>query len=482
MLSNGALANVDIIKNGQSRYKIVVPNKQTQVVNYAAHELQHFLKEMSGVELPIKTESMADDGPAILIGSSARVRNMNLSANVDKLSDDGVFIRTVGNNVVLLGKNGRGQLYSVYVLLERYFGVKFLAADCTVVPRQRIVTLPNVDYSYSPQFMYREVLSYDSFPKVISARQRLNGPFSKCDATVGGKILFYPWCHSSNLMVPPKKYFKDHPEYFGLLNGKRTVGEVHAQLCFTNPDVLKIATQQVFDWIKEHPDATSIDVSQNDGENPCQCDKCMAVVKEEGSQHGPIMRFVNAIADAVAEKYPNMYIDTLAYAYSTKPSAITKPHKNIIIRLCHTGCYFHGFEHDGMGAGFADNIAAWTKLSNHVFVWHYATNFGNYLVPNQNLNALAKDIKYYGSHGLNGVMVQCNHCGSGGELAEYRTYLCSQLLWDTSRDPMAIRKEFCEGYYGSAANDVMEFLALMDKQAENPDKHVFGVWDPLEKL
>lgn len=53
----------------------------------------------------------------------------------------------------------------------------------------------------------------------------------------------------------------------------------------------------------------------------------MAVVKEEGSQHGTIMRFVNAIVDAVAEKYPNKMVDTLAYAYSTKPSAITKPHK-----------------------------------------------------------------------------------------------------------------------------------------------------------
>lgn len=482
MISSSAFADIDLIKNGQSRYKIVVPNKQTKVIDYSANEMQYFLRKVSGVTLPIETENEAGDCPAILIGESGRVKNMGLSKKVDALGDDGVFIKSVGKDIVLLGKNGRGQLYSVYSFLENYFGVRFLAIDCTVIPKQRIVTLPDINYSYTPQFMYREILIHDAFPKVIAARQRLNGPFSECDDTVGGKILFYPWCHSSNLLVPPDKYYKDHPEYFGLVNGKRTTGPVDAQLCLTNPDVLKIATKQVFDWIKEHPDATSIDVSQNDGGNPCQCDKCQAVVKEEGSEHGPIMRFVNAIADAVAKKYPNMYIDTLAYSYSTKPSAITMPHKNVIIRLCHTGCYFHGFENDPLGAGFADNIAGWTKICKHVFVWHYAINFAHYLCPNPNLNGLVKDIRYYNSHRLNGLMIHSSQQCSGAELSDLRQYLCSQLLWDPSRDPMKIRKEFCDGYYGSASNDVMEFLALMDKLGENPNVHAYGNWNPCDTV
>ena len=55
--------------------------------------------------------------------------------------------------------------------------------------------------------------------------------------------------------------------------------------------------------------------------------------------------------------------------------------------------------------------------------------------------------------------------------------LCHQLLWDPTRDPMQIREEFCRGYYGTASDDVMEFLRRMDKVAEHP-VHVFGVWDP----
>jgi hypothetical protein len=43
---------------------------------------------------------------------------------------------------------------------------------------------------------------------------------------------------------------------------------------------------------------------------------------------------------------------------------------------------------------------------------------------------------------------------------------------------MVIRREFCRGYYGAAAVDVLAYLRLLDKAAENPGVHAFGAWDP----
>lgn len=465
-----------IAKNGKTNYCIVVPDKASPVIEYAAGELQRFLEEISGAKLSIIPASSAREGHAFLIGLSKRVRKAGLEDELGKLKEDGVLVKTVGKDVVLLGQNDRGQLYSVYVLLERFLGVRFLAWDCTVVPKRRMLTLPNIDYAYSPPFMSREVLYYNAYPKQIAARQRLNGSSTECDSTVGGKITIYPYVHSFDDLVPPDEYFKDHPEYFSLINGKRVGAVVHSQLCLTNPDVLSIATGQVLKWIKEHPDAI-IDVSQNDGNGWCECNKCMAVANEEGSQHGPILRFVNAIADVVAEKYPDKWIETLAYAYSTKPPALTKPHHNVIIRLCHAGCYFHGFEQCGLGANLTNNIEGWSKLTKRIFIWQYAANFSHYVAPNQNLNGLAKDIKYYASHGVNGLMVQADHQGPGGELAELRQYLVSQLMWNPSRDPIAVRVDFCKGYYGLAGDDVLAFLSLMDKLSEDSNIHVFASWD-----
>lgn len=466
-----------IIRNGRSDHRIVIPENAGPAVRYAAGELQGFLEQMSGVELPVASENEAGDAPSFLMGPCEKTRKAGLLEEAARLREDGVLIRTLGRDIAMLGQNERGNVYSVYVLLEKYLGVRFLAWDCTFVPRQSEVALPKLDYSYSPPFMYRETLYFDSFPKETAARQRLNGPYTKCDASVGGKIEFFPYVHSFDDLFPESEYFKDHPEYYGMQGGKRVAGAVHAQLCLTNPDVLRLATAKVLKWIEEHPQVPIFDVSQNDGNGACECEKCMAIVKEEGSQHGPILRFVNAIADEAAKKHPDKWIETLAYAYSTAPPTITKPRNNVIIRLCHAGCFFHGFEQCGLGSQHATWIDQWRKLTNRIFIWHYGTNFAHYLAPNPNLDGLAKDIKYYSTHGVNGLMVQCNYQGPGGELAELRQYLCAQLMWDPTQDPKQIREEFCRHYYGKASDVVLEFLSQMDELARKP-AHAFASWDP----
>jgi len=463
---------------GKSAYRIVIPERPGPVIAYAARELQDLLEQVSGARLPIITEGKAGKGPALLLGPGRRALRLAAPGWRERLREDGVYLRTAGPDVVLLGRDDRGQLYSVYVLLERYLGVRFLAHDCTVAPRREVVTLPRIDYAYSPPFMYRETLYKDSFGRQIATRQRLNGPNCDLDAAVGGRIALFPYVHSAAQLVPPGKYFAEHPEYFSLVGGRRTDATVHGQLCWTNPDVLKIATAQVLAWIAERPEVPIIDVSQNDGGGACECERCQAVVREEGSEHGPILRFVNAIADEVARRYPGKWIETLAYAYSTRPPAVTKPRPNVIIRLCHAGCYFHGFERCGLGASLTDYLQGWARLTPNIFIWHYATNFAHYLAPNPNLEGLAADIRYYAAHNVRGLMVQADYQGSGGELAELRQYLAAQLMWDPGRDPRAIRLEFCRGYYGNAARSVMRYLDLMDREARRPEVHAFGAWDP----
>jgi hypothetical protein len=472
-----------IVTNGISDFRIVIPDNAEPVISYAAKELQYFLKEISGAQLPIVAMGQAPCGPAFCIGLKQQADPAALE-QLGKLNEDGVLIRTAGDNILLLGKDSRGQLYSVYVFLEKFLGVRFLTGDCTVIPKRDVLTLPEIDYSYSPPFMYRETLYFDSFPREIATRQRLNGPYTECDTQVGGRWIIHPFVHSFSRLVPADKYFDKHPEYFSLIAGIRKPDAVDSQLCLTNPDVLKIATEQVLQWCQQYPEVPVFDVSQNDGNGWCECEKCTAVVEQEGSRHGPILRFVNAIADEVAKKYPDRWIETLAYAYSVHPPAITKPRDNVIIRLCHTGDYFTGFEHNDLGSNLVENIKSWRKSTRRIFIWHYAVNFHHYPAPNQNLNGLARDIRAYAKYGANGVMIQGDYQSPCGELAELRQYLSAQLMWDPTQDPMTIRREFCQGYYGLAAADVLEYLALLDKYSDDPDSKLvaFCAWDPSKTV
>jgi hypothetical protein len=480
-----------IAVNGRSEYRIVVPSGKSAAVAYAALELQRLLEEVSGAKLPIVTEDEAGEGPAFLLGPGKRVEKTGLLPEARKLKGDGVLIKTAGRDVVLLGDGDRGQLYSVYVLMERFLGCRFLAHDCTVAPKRDPLTLPAIDYAHSPPFIYREALYYRAADWAFAARQRLNGSnMNQClgrptpgkDEVIPGVFIF-PFAHSAYGLVPMDPYWKTHSEYYSLVGGKRHAAMIGGQLCWTNPDVLKIAKDQVLKWVEAYPSLASVDVSQNDAYpnavGACECEKCAAVVKEERAQMGPILRVVNEIADAVARKYPGKYVDTLAYSYTITPPAITKPRDNVIIRLCHFGCYFHGIENEALSAEYRGAVENWPKLAKHVWVWHYGVNFWHYLAPNPNLRSLVKDIGYYNANGVDGMMLQGDLQSPGGELCELRQYLASQLLWDPTQDPMAIRADFCKGYYGRASGDVMEFLAAMDALGAKIDKHIpTNGWNP----
>ena len=486
--------DVRIVEDGRSDYRIVVAEPEDSAVSYAARELQRFLLEMTGVSLPIATESEAGPGPAFRLGRGLHAERYAGDPSFAALGEEGVYIVVdAQGDVVLLGQSRRAQIYAVYELLERFLGVRFLAWDCTVVPLRTSLTLPRTRHAYTPPFMYREILYFHAMKKDMALRHRLNGPFCQLDDEVGGKWFIEPYVHSFASLVPPGEFFAEHPEYFSLQGGRRVGNAYDAQLCLTNPEVLRIATERVLRRIEARPEVPVFDVSQNDGGGPCECDACMAIVNEEGSQHGPILRFVNAVADEVATRHPDKWIETLAYHYSTKPPAITRPRPNVIVRLCHVGNYFKGFEADDRSsgysesaAGFAEHLKAWTSLTPNVFIWHYATNFGHYLAPNQNLNGLVKDMKVYAARGVKGLMVQANYESPGGELAELRQYLAAQLLWEPSRNPAVLREEFCRGYYGDAADDVLAFLALMDAQAEqdegNPVLIGYANWDPAQTV
>jgi hypothetical protein len=57
--------------------------------------------------------------------------------------------------------------------------------------------------------------------------------------------------------------------------------------------------------------------------------ECMKIIEEEGSPSGPIIRFVNKIA----EHFPDKTISTLAYTYSRHAPRKTRPASNVQIML-----------------------------------------------------------------------------------------------------------------------------------------------------
>ncbi|MBC7289384.1 MAG: DUF4838 domain-containing protein, partial [Armatimonadetes bacterium] len=390
-----------IAENGRSDFVIVVGADASPSEKHAANELQHFLKEISGAELPIKDDTGPVGPHEIILGDNAHLRQVGAKIDFTKLGDEGFTIRTVPPHLVIAGGKLRGTMYGVYTFLEDYLGCKWLAADCSVIPKRERIAVESIDDTQVPVLEYREPFYKDAFDPDWCARNKMNSNSARLDETRGGKVSYYGFVHTFNALLPPEKYFDEHPEYYSEVNGRRI--KEYTQLCCTNPEVQRLVAEQVLRWMREHPEATVFSVSQNDWGNWCQCPRCTEVAEREGSQIGPILELVNYVADYVRDEFPNKIIDTLAYHYSRKPPKHIRPRPNVVIRLCSIECCFsHPLAtcDSPRNADFRRDIEEWSKVCNRLWVWDYVVDFPHYLLPFPNLRVLKPNIQFFVQHNV----------------------------------------------------------------------------------
>jgi hypothetical protein len=468
-------AAVPLVTNGRSPYSICLDPQSSPSEQHAADELQRFLEQMSGARLPVTGQCHPAAQKLVFVGAGAALKQLAPSLDPESAGSEGFYLKTQGPHLIIAGGRLRGSLYGVYTFLDR-LGVRWFTPEVTRVPRRAAIETGPLDLRQRPAFEYRDVYFTEALDRDWAARNRTNGNFAKLDAATGGRVQYYPFVHSFYELIPPDNYFKDHPEYFSLIEGKRRVDR--GQLCLTNPDVLRLSVSRVLEWIRAHPEATIFSVSQNDWQGWCECDNCRRVEQEEGGTHsGPILRFVNALAEQIAPRHPDKLIDTLAYWYSEDPPAKVRPLPNVRIRLCPIGvCESHPYEKCPRSAYFIKNLKAWHQITSQLYIWHYNTNFSHYLSPFPDFDELAADIPLYQRSGVVGIFLEGAYPpGGGGESAELRSYVMARQLWDPATNvPQAIN-EFLDGVYGKAAPAMKDYYALLRQQGRANHLWIFNL-------
>ncbi len=461
-----ATAGVTLVQNGRSDYAIVIAPDASPSERHGAEELQNFLEEISGARLPVTTESRPR---MVLVGDGPALRDLRLNIPFQDLGPEGFALRTAGPHLVIAGGRLRGSMYGVCGFLEK-LGCRWFTPEVSRIPKMRTIRVGPLDEIQKPAFEYREPFFTEATDRDWAVRNKANGASQNIGADAGGRVQYYPFVHSFQALVPPRQYFDEHPEYFSLVDGKRR--RERTQLCLTNPDVLKISIQTVERWIAEHPEATILSVSQNDWTGYCECDNCRRVEEEEGGAHsGPILRFVNALAGEIEKKHPDKLIDTLAYWYSEDPPTKVRPRPNVRVRLCPIGvCEAHPYETCPHNAYFMNNLRAWSKITDQLYVWHYNTNFTHYQLPFPDFDELIADIPMYKRYGVVGLFMEGDIRSAGAENAELRSYVMSRLLWDVKADARKAIQEFHEAYYGKAAGPMLAYFDLAHREVRMPPR------------
>ncbi len=483
VLAEGGIAHaesVDLVKGGKSSYVIVLGPKASLSEKRGAEEIARHLKQMSGAELKIVTDDQPAQATEIVIGLNRRAEAAAVKPDMKALGNDGFVLKTVGPKVFIVGSPVRGTMYGCSELLER-LGVRWYTAKVTKLPKSADLSLASLDVTQTPDFEYREPYVTEAWDKDWAARNRVVGHFPRLDESTGGKISYVDFVHSLDRLIPPAIYDK-HPEYFPIIKGKRANGYV--QRCLSNPDVLKLAIEGVRAAFKASPTATITTVSQNDTANWCECPECSKLVKQYGEQSGVYVWFVNQIAQAIEKEYPDKLIDTLAYQFTEAPPTNIKPRDNVRIRLCPlSSCQTHPYEqctHEN-NKKFVERLKGWHKLADVLYVWHYTTDFANYLMPFPDFKEFPAETRLYKKNGVKGIFFQGAYCGPGGSDSELRAYVMTKLLWNVNTDTDAEVSAWMQGVYGNAWKPMRQWFDLVHQQFEPADAHLFCYNKPQPK-
>ena len=480
-----------IVKNGKSDY-VILYGTATQVPRRAALDLQTYIFKATGAKLPIVSKAQRNKRPAFLIG-------------FEKVTvPEGFIVKTSGKDIIISGNDTKGQVenahwatgartgtwYGVCDFLEKQLGIRWFSPyGHEKVPAHKTLKVDFKDYRQKPAYINRALIgsSYYKFPysSMFFLRNRLNinnalknpgYPGSKPKISEQG-----PQCHTLFYYIPPAKgrypkglkfkaekyYFKDHPEYFSMdQNGKRTM---NMQLCFSDPGLRKEFTQRFLEYAELSGGKGMYSISAQDWPGKfCCCQNCDALEKKYRCTSGPMIDYIIELCGIVKNKYPELLISTLSYRkqQSEVPPYLGKGKRmpdNFV-------CVFAPIDDDFSktlahknNRGTLENLKKWAKITDKILLWYYPIVYGGVL-PSGCVERSMRDTKIMFDAGATGTYYE-HDVGvfNGLNFGDMMTWMFLKLFQDPNADYKALMKEFCDYYYGAAADDMISYINELDR-------------------
>lgn len=507
MLALAALllvAPVSLVQDSQPKACVALGPASTADDRHAAGELGHYIRKATGASLPVcnSARQKPKEQARILVGLSACPPD--IGRHISKLRPDSVYVRVSADGIAMLAGNGpRGTSFAVYSFLEKAVGIRWLWPGelGEIVPRAKSLQVQPLSLEQQPAFTLRRVgnfndsgtrepkqsldpwaayqhklgIVYDeealAQTRLWALRNRFGGP-----ATHGG--------HAFGAMVPPSKHGPAHPEYFALVNGKRLWdnydGKHGAQLCTSNPDVVRLVTEYCIRTFDEHPEYEMISISPNDGGGFCECERCRSL--DTGSYETQnldpeagggrtrvitdrIMTFANQVTEGVVRRHPGKKLSILAYGAYRQPPARVRIHPSLNIQY-HLRANMH-WDPEAARKEF-EAIAGWAKAATNLGVTEFLIQGALADMPRLFPEPMAVSIRRIQESNYQHYGTQA---GEGFATNGLNYYVLGKLLWDPSLDHREVIRDYVEKGFGKAAPAMMRYYAgLMDRWKQNKSR------------
>lgn len=490
-------------------FHIVASEDATEGEKLAASLFQEYWRDCTGHELGVSANNEGDIN--VWLGRSALDVQLVAREELEALGPEGFLIRTftpsrrqkemgAHKQLIIASLTEAGALHSVYEFFDRYVNVRWLAPSATVTPRAAF-TLNEIDLPFRPCFFYRSI-GYSNRWSTDAAEYRrahkLEAP-SPPEGLVTGTFF---------VLLPPDRFFADHPEYYAEIDGGRTTTLPFAeskgphQLCCTNPETVEALVAELLTLLRAPADtldaarrARRETVLTQGGENllviapmpwpgACECVDCRALEKKEGSAAAPLLLLVNRVAEAVERAFPDARyrVATLCSGVRRRPPATLRPRPDVAVYLSTDGCDMGRPLDDAASppnAAFIRDLKAWAAISRDLRIWDHAGNLENPLRPHPDLHVFRRNFLCYDQNRVSGVHVQTRAYGvnAPAEIDTLRAYVVAKALWDPDFPWEQARDDFLTRYYGPQGAAVRNALALIAERARKADVYLHPYQD-----
>jgi len=484
------------------------PPNPSEPMALAAAELRSYLGRILRTKLP--TKPPGDDTPTIHL----------CIAEDAGLSDEGYELHARGNSYRITGGGQLGLLFGAYEFLRRWGGCRFsdLGPDGEHVPRKQRIEADAGPLRMKPKLWYRGLqfyfgedaelcrqridwmakngLNYIAYtpapegtdPQTMFHIDRATGKVVKPDqrevrygkawfdrelrGAIRKRGLKLDMNHHNLLYwLPTGRYFKEHPEWYALVDGKR--GGRPSQLCICTSNRQAVATliDNVRKYLRENPEVKIVGVIPEDGYGMCQCEKCVGgdVDPKEAfrrtnprienrSKSSRYHKLLGSVALAIRDEFPDVLVGGAAYVDLLWPARHVELQPNTTVWVAlywRDGCrpMAPGNTSD-RNQHFLDILQEWKKVyPGRLIVYEYYMGMSaQSSLPYPISEVICEDWIHLKRLGVEGATIQCwteNH-----SVYTLNNLAFARCGWYDRVDHAELLNDFLLGSYGSVADEI----------------------------
>lgn len=464
-----------------NKYSVRTEGLTEAVEKKATEAIKKYVFAVTGV-------SLSDNGEYKIL--------LKADENLSTAHADGFIIDTKGNDITIIGKTQRAVVYAAFAFAEECLGVKFLTADCEIVPKKDRVRIER--YVYEPLFEMRTYLVGDTFQSLADpdfmTKVRIKDVYTEPDDAHGGKVEVYGRnvSHNFHFYVPYEKYGKTHPEFYrnivvndekmttiDITNGLCDDGTVNEKM---SESVVKTVIDEMYKDVVTHPDVTTFMLTQEDGSDyfDDENNRRLAAKYKRG---GLLVRFCNAVIRGVnerAKKNLGKTVKLMTFAYDYAKDAPVKREngkivpidesvvadENLVIQFAlFSNAAYNYF--DERQEEITKTTREWGYIAKEFWFWAYDIAFNNYFGYYDSFKNIDANVKGFKNYGITYLCMQGSNDSRKSWQCNMRAYAYRQLMHGSKKSANCLIDEYIDGYYSVAADNVREFMRLF---SDNYDK------------